>query len=153
MRPPDTCLHVYKAAEEHSSHCSSGSSEVFVTRPSDLQLSVTQLPNVLKDKAPLLYRLLCECARYVNACANTHAPTIHCCAGDPLYGNLGGDDERAAVREVAGTLREACEGFVSYLQQLQATGSTQHSLREKLADSVNGMKAIEWLVPPMLQKR
>ena len=79
-----------------------------------------------------------------------------------------------AVRETLWNIREACRGLVDFLQQLrdsdatdkgeggslrflealgEANGSQGESLRSKLSAAVQDMESVDWLVPPMLQKR
>lgn len=59
-----------------------------------------------------------------------------------------------AVRSILRTITEACEGLMDFLQQLRdADGSQDRSLRTKLSAAVQDMESVDWLVPPMLQKR
>jgi hypothetical protein len=58
-----------------------------------------------------------------------------------------------AVRHTLGVLMVALEGFVDFLDALRADGDSPMSYRQKLEESVRGMKGIDWLVPPMLQDR
>ncbi|GLC34835.1 hypothetical protein PLESTB_001169400 [Pleodorina starrii] len=88
---------------------------------------------------------------------------------DPLYGNLGGDEEERAVLRAARTIRESCRGLVAFLQELQlqeqsgaaAESSTAESapppaaaaLGPALRSRVRTMGPTSWLVPPMLSGR
>ena len=57
---------------------------------------------------------------------------------------------RAALRDIT----EACEGLMGFLEQLRDADSGQdRSLRSKLSSAVQDMESVDWLVPPMLQKR
>ena len=62
-----------------------------------------------------------------------------------------------AVRETLWNIREACGGLVDFLQQLRDSDATNKgeggSLRSALSAAVQDMESVDWLVPPMLQKR
>ena len=59
-----------------------------------------------------------------------------------------------AVRATLRSITEACEGLMEFLEQLRdADGSQDRSLRTKLSSAVQDMESVDWLVPPMLQKR
>ena len=61
-----------------------------------------------------------------------------------------------AVRETLWNIREACGGLVDFLQQLRDSDATRgegSSLRSALSAAVQDMESVDWLVPPMLQKR
>ena len=62
-----------------------------------------------------------------------------------------------AVRETLWNIREACGGLVDFLQQLRDSDATDKgeggSLRSALSAAVQDMESVDWLVPPMLQKR
>ena len=95
-----------------------------------------------------------------------------------LAGNVGGEDELAAVRSAAASIRRACEGFADFLcaierqhsQAAEASGGggsgeaggsessgggakAQQRLGEALVAAAREMAPVEWLVPPMLQAR
>lgn len=96
---------------------------------------------------------------------------------DPLYGNVGGEEEEAAVMRAAVLVRESCEGLAVFLnevmraatqrqQQQQQQGSNgSAALDDKqqeelgnvfiscLKERVQSFDAIQWLVPPMLRGR
>ncbi|KAK9816561.1 hypothetical protein WJX72_002020 [[Myrmecia] bisecta] len=72
---------------------------------------------------------------------------------DPLYGNVGGEEEQIAVTRAVLDIRAACEGCLRFLQQVQRNAGSEDSFRISLKEAVNGMKTLEWLVPPMLQQR
>mmetsp|Transcript_36474 Transcript_36474/g.107716 ORF Transcript_36474/g.107716 Transcript_36474/m.107716 type:complete len:334 (-) Transcript_36474:21-1022(-) len=82
---------------------------------------------------------------------------------DPLYGNVGGDEELHAVRGCYALLHDACQGLVLWLTQLReadmvdgtAAGTSNTSsnaavLKARLRAELESMRAVEWLVPPML---
>lgn len=71
---------------------------------------------------------------------------------DPLYGNVGGPAEKKAVMAAAGTIREACEALLIFLQKL-ASIDTDRSYKDKLQAAIINLKEIEWLAPPMLTPR
>ena len=57
---------------------------------------------------------------------------------------------RATLRDIT----EACEGLVGFLEKLHSgNGSGDGSLRSRLSAAVQDMDRMDWLVPPMLQKR
>lgn len=57
---------------------------------------------------------------------------------------------RAILRDIT----EACEGLMDFLEKLRdAEGGQDNSLRSKLTAAVQDMESVDWLVPPMLQKR
>ncbi len=59
-----------------------------------------------------------------------------------------------AVRNILRDITEACEGLMDFMEQLRdAAGGEDKSLRSKLSAAVQDMESVDWLVPPMLQKR
>ena len=59
-----------------------------------------------------------------------------------------------AVRNILRDITEACEGLMDFMEQLRdAAGGKDKSLRSKLSAAVQDMESVDWLVPPMLQKR
>lgn len=59
-----------------------------------------------------------------------------------------------AVRGSLRNITEACEGLMGFLEKLRdADGTGDGSLRSKLIAAVQNMESVDWLVPPMLQKR
>ena len=59
-----------------------------------------------------------------------------------------------AVRATLRDITEACEGLMVFMEQLRdAAGGEDKSLRSKLSAAVQDMESVDWLVPPMLQKR
>lgn len=60
-----------------------------------------------------------------------------------------------AIRVTAGVIAEACNGLLSFLRGVRGPEGPQERppFREQLRDAVREMDAIEWMVPPMLQKR
>lgn len=59
-----------------------------------------------------------------------------------------------AIRVTAGVISEACNGLIQFLQQVRGPESPDSPpFREQLKIAVREMDAIEWMVPPMLQKR
>lgn len=57
-----------------------------------------------------------------------------------------------AVMAAAGTIREACEALLIFLQKL-ASIDTDRSYKDKLQAAIINLKEIEWLAPPMLTPR
>ena len=57
---------------------------------------------------------------------------------------------RATLRDITA----ACEGLVGFLEKLQrGSGSGDGGLRSRLRAAVQDMESVDWLVPPMLQRR
>ncbi|KAG2484271.1 hypothetical protein HYH03_016915 [Edaphochlamys debaryana] len=79
---------------------------------------------------------------------------------DPLYGNVGGEEEQKAVLRAGRAIRVACRSLASYLAQLkeegvEASGPTGGAvaLGPMLRSKVQLMSPTPWLVPPMLSAR
>jgi hypothetical protein len=73
---------------------------------------------------------------------------------DPLYGNMGGAQEREDVAQAAALIEHCCRGLVAYLVQLKeeaAAGGGDAELAAMLRQRVAEMQGIQWLVPPLLQ--
>lgn len=85
---------------------------------------------------------------------------------DPLYGNPGGEEETAAVVEAVQLVTDSCRGLAAWLQRLREEGEVAAAagaaaggsgggggaaFRERLAQRVQSMGTIAWLVPPMMQ--
>ncbi len=61
---------------------------------------------------------------------------------------------QVAVQEVAELINEACRGLLAFLQGIDRRGvDTQQSFRHCLQDATQNMEGIDWMVPPMLQKK
>ena len=60
-----------------------------------------------------------------------------------------------AVRATLRNIAEACEGLMDFLEKLRDAKDNEQdaSLRSRLSTAVHGMESVDWLVPPMLQKR
>lgn len=73
---------------------------------------------------------------------------------DPLYGNVGGAEEVEAVKKAANLIESSCIGLMEYLQGLQEHANDDPKIfRALLIKDIKTMSGIDWLVPPMLQKR
>eukprot|EP00798_Chlamydomonas_sp_ICE-L_P031885 gene31884-6187_t len=78
---------------------------------------------------------------------------------DPLYGNFGGEEEKAEVLYAARMLRESCEGLLLWLQEQrrrQQKGVAEGEDKPFAAvvrEQVAAMETLQWLVPPMLSGR
>lgn len=59
---------------------------------------------------------------------------------------------QAAVETTAELIREACQGFVQFLQELQQSNPEAPSFKKLVQKQIMGMQDIEWLKPPMLSK-
>ena len=61
---------------------------------------------------------------------------------------------QVAVQEVAEVVNEACNGLLAFLQQLdQQAEASDRSFRQTLQEATQKMDGIDWMVPPMLQKK
>ncbi|GIL73462.1 hypothetical protein Vretimale_17671 [Volvox reticuliferus] len=99
---------------------------------------------------------------------------------DPLYGNVGGEEEEQAVMRVARAIWEACRGLVRFLRELEqqqqqesvrsgggvgggllgseeleepVTGTAAGALGPALREKVRTLGPTSWLSPPMLSPR
>ena len=88
------------------------------------------------------------CPRPQGACCPQQESPVPCCAG-----NVGGEAEEAAVAEAAGLIQESCRGLVAHLKALRQSTPPGASLREALAAWLQQTEAMDWLVPPMLQRK
>jgi hypothetical protein len=92
---------------------------------------------------------------------------------DPLYGNLGGAEEEAAVARAAVVIGVSCRGLVELLKEVKeelvkggqsggqqqrqqdkaaaADGKAPATMASLLRQRVVAMDALDWLVPPLLQ--
>ena len=89
-------------------------------------------------------------------------------------GNVGGEEELAAVRRMAASILLSCEGFADFLADVEqrhsrrvrqaaaaeaegaaAEGGDGISLRlgDSLTAAVRALDPLDWMVPPMLQAR
>ena len=55
---------------------------------------------------------------------------------------------------MAEVINEACNGLLTFLQRIdqQAEGSSR-TFRQCLQETTRNMEGIDWMVPPMLQKK
>lgn len=59
---------------------------------------------------------------------------------------------QAAVEDAAEVIRESCQGFVHFLQELHKSNPDAPSFKKLVHQQVTQMQDIEWLKPPMLAK-
>ena len=59
---------------------------------------------------------------------------------------------QAAVEDTAEVIREACQGFVQFLQELQKANPDAPSFKKLVQQQILSMGDIDWLKPPMLSK-
>eukprot|EP01024_Parvocaulis_polyphysoides_P025205 TRINITY_DN23013_c1_g1_i3.p2 TRINITY_DN23013_c1_g1~~TRINITY_DN23013_c1_g1_i3.p2 ORF type:complete len:188 (+),score=55.53 TRINITY_DN23013_c1_g1_i3:193-756(+) len=71
---------------------------------------------------------------------------------DPLYGNIGGEEEKEAVREVALQIEQECKLLMQYFQQVYEKNGAGEFVIE-IKQVVNNWDMLDWLVPPMLQSK
>eukprot|EP00850_Spirogloea_muscicola_P011292 SM000069S20729 [mRNA] locus=s69:600082:603228:+ [translate_table: standard] len=72
---------------------------------------------------------------------------------DPLYGNMQGPEELDALRDVLADVQCSCAGLVDKLEEIRSTLAEGKAFKQGVAKALQGMEAMDWLVPPMLQKR
>jgi protein-tyrosine-phosphatase len=75
---------------------------------------------------------------------------------DPLYGNVGGEEEEDTVYKSALDIQQCCNGLVDYLLGLRSTnsGSDSHtSLRVAVDNWLQNAEGVEWMRPPLLSPR
>ena len=68
------------------------------------------------------------------------------CLSKILYGL------QAAVEDAAEVIRESCQGFVQFLQELRKANPDAPSFKQLVHSQVIQMQDIEWLKPPMLAR-
>ncbi|KAG0570314.1 hypothetical protein KC19_6G153400 [Ceratodon purpureus] len=71
---------------------------------------------------------------------------------DPLYGNMGGPEELALLREAYEDIRASCIGLMQTIIDIKAGLQDSESLKQGVGKSLGEMESLDWLVPPMLQK-
>eukprot|EP00850_Spirogloea_muscicola_P021702 SM000258S09118 [mRNA] locus=s258:23636:26742:- [translate_table: standard] len=72
---------------------------------------------------------------------------------DPLYGNMQGPEELDALRDVLADVQCSCAGLVDKLEEIRPALADGEAFKQGVAKALQGMEAMDWLVPPMLQKR
>eukprot|EP00850_Spirogloea_muscicola_P017762 SM000156S02118 [mRNA] locus=s156:10065:13264:+ [translate_table: standard] len=72
---------------------------------------------------------------------------------DPLYGNMQGPEELDALRDVLADVQCSCAGLVDKLEEIRSILAEGEAFKQGVAKALQGMEAMDWLVPPMLQKR
>lgn len=81
------------------------------------------------------------------------------CIAPPPAGNVGGEEELAAVRQAAADIQAAAEGFADFLAAVAqragegGEGGEGQRLGDALLAAVREMEQMDWMVPPMLQPR
>lgn len=66
-------------------------------------------------------------------------------------GNTGGAGEAAAMSAAASLIVPSCQGLAAFLADLNAGCEDGAALKARLAETVDGMQGIDWLVPPLLR--
>eukprot|EP00244_Chara_vulgaris_P008450 TRINITY_DN3322_c1_g1_i1.p1 TRINITY_DN3322_c1_g1~~TRINITY_DN3322_c1_g1_i1.p1 ORF type:complete len:286 (-),score=59.50 TRINITY_DN3322_c1_g1_i1:905-1636(-) len=72
---------------------------------------------------------------------------------DPLYGNMGGPEEEEYLKQVYRDIYDSCEGLLERVLEIRQSLEPDQSLKQGFSRSLMQMEALDWLVPPMLQKR
>lgn len=72
---------------------------------------------------------------------------------DPLYGNMGGPEELDLLGNAITDIEDSCAGLLAELLDIKSSLSDGRGFREGITEWLRGLETIEWMVPPMLQKR
>ena len=59
---------------------------------------------------------------------------------------------QAAVEQTAEVIREACTGFVQFLQQVKEQNPEAAAFTKGLQEEIVNMQDLDWLKPPMLSR-
>ncbi|MCO5569193.1 hypothetical protein L7F22_022903 [Adiantum nelumboides] len=70
---------------------------------------------------------------------------------DPLYGNVGGEEEVEELHRVALDIHESCNGLLNFLTEIQSSLQETETPKQALARTMGQMAPTEWIRPPMLQ--
>lgn len=75
---------------------------------------------------------------------------------DPLYGNVGGEEEEDTVYKSALDIQQCCNGLVEFLISLNSANSDNEngtSLRAAVDNWLQNAEGVEWMRPPLLSPR
>eukprot|EP00271_Cylindrocystis_brebissonii_P009893 TRINITY_DN2546_c0_g1_i5.p1 TRINITY_DN2546_c0_g1~~TRINITY_DN2546_c0_g1_i5.p1 ORF type:complete len:482 (+),score=69.83 TRINITY_DN2546_c0_g1_i5:255-1700(+) len=72
---------------------------------------------------------------------------------DPLYGNMGGPDEKENLRLAYNDICGSCEGLLEELLAVRSALREGQTYKSAVSNWLRGMPDLDWMVPPMLQKR
>ncbi|CAI7820846.1 unnamed protein product [Closterium sp. NIES-53] len=72
---------------------------------------------------------------------------------DPLYGNMGGPEELELLGAAINDIVDCCDGLLTDLIAIRAGLAEGESFRTGVNKWLQGMDDMDWLVPPMLQKK
>jgi protein-tyrosine-phosphatase len=74
---------------------------------------------------------------------------------DPLYGNIGGEEEEDEVYRAALDIQQCCNGLVEFLVSLNTTTSRENNtnLRAAVEKWLQTADGVEWMRPPLLSPR
>jgi hypothetical protein len=72
---------------------------------------------------------------------------------DPLYGNIGGEEEEDTVYKAALDIQQCCNGLVDFLLGLEVADKNSGSLRAAVATWLQNADGVEWMRPPLLSPR
>ncbi|CAI5996158.1 unnamed protein product [Closterium sp. NIES-64] len=72
---------------------------------------------------------------------------------DPLYGNMGGPEELELLGAAINDIVDCCDGLLTDLIAIRAGLAEGESFRSAVNKWLQGMDDMDWLVPPMLQKK
>lgn len=71
---------------------------------------------------------------------------------DPLYGNVGGQEEVEELHRVALDIQDSCSGLAKFLSDVQSNSKESQSLKKAIAWSMGQMAPTDWVAPPMLAR-
>lgn len=75
---------------------------------------------------------------------------------DPLYGNVGGEEEEDTVYKSALDIQRCCSGLVEFLLSLNAATSGRDddtSLKVEVDNWLQKAEGVDWMRPPLLSSR
>ncbi|GJP81548.1 hypothetical protein CLOP_g11688 [Closterium sp. NIES-67] len=72
---------------------------------------------------------------------------------DPLYGNMGGPEELELLGAAINDIVDCCDGLLADLVAVKNGLPEGESFRSGVKKWLQGMDDMDWLVPPMLQKK
>lgn len=72
---------------------------------------------------------------------------------DPLYGNMGGPEELDLLSCAINDIYDCCHGLMEQLEGIRGELEEGESFRAGVKRWLEGMDDMDWLVPPMLQKK